>query len=412
MSHPIGSEPTRVPAAPLPDYRQPPRSAYIHVPFCIRKCAYCSFTSFSDCYDRVPAYFEALDREIRRTVRWQAAQPAAAGGGTAPLDTVYFGGGTPGSVDAAHLIAVLDALRQTVGLAPDAEITVEVNPGAVAPGLLPALRAAGFNRLSVGLQAAQPRLLKTLGRIHRPADFSELVSAARQAGWDRISGDMMLGLPGQQVSDVLETVDFLLSCGVRHVSFYSLTVEPETPFASLYPNGVGLPDAGTERRMYARARRALKQRGFRAYEISNAAVPGHESRHNQVYWAGRPYYGFGCGASAFLCGGRRRNPSALSAYLGMAACFSQDDDLGPGSVLEEQLDDAGAMREFFLLGFRRQQGVRLSDFYRQFGQQPDGQLLRALCDLKRRGLIRFDGDRARLSGLGLNLANQVFMAFV
>lgn len=397
---------------PAPDYRQPPRSAYIHVPFCVRKCGYCSFASFSGCYDQVPAYFEALDQEIVRTLRWQAAQPAESGGGLAPLDTVYFGGGTPGSVDAAYLTGALDRLRQTTGLAPDAEITVEVNPGAMAPGLLPVLRTAGFNRLSIGLQAAQPHLLAALGRIHRPDDFSKLVSAARSAGWERISGDMMLGLPGQRVSDVLETVDFLLHCGVQHVSFYSLTIEPETPFAALYADGAGLPDGGVERRMYVRALRALKQKGFRAYEISNAAVPGCESRHNLVYWAGRPYYGFGCGASAFLCGGRRRNPSDLSDYFRMAACSSEIQHPEPGSVLEEQLDDAAAMREFFLLGFRRTAGVRLSDFRRQFGRQPDEVLIRILSDLKHRGLIHFDGERARLSGLGLNLANQVFMAFV
>lgn len=422
----------------------PPRSAYIHIPFCVRKCGYCDFVSFPDAYHLTERYIEALLNEIAATAAVMAATPQEKGGGLLPLDTVYFGGGTPGSIPANSLVSVLDALRQCFGLATGAEITVEVNPGAVSSDdMLDILRGAGFDRLSVGLQAVQPRLLDLLGRIHRAEDFDRLVRRAKASGWERVSGDFMLGLPGQTSDDVRETLRYMLDAGVDHVSFYSLSIEPGTPFERRYGDGEGLPSQEEERAMYHAARLFLAENGFEQYEISNAGLPGCRSRHNLAYWRGEPYYGFGCGACAFVCGERRSNSTDLDSYImaygdGLQGNEKPAEDRWEGGLwgneqpngdlqggvrdhpvppilhyhLDEVIDPEEARLEYFFLGFRCLDGISLSGFERRFGDQPSPVLVKKLDKLSAAGLIDFDGDNARLSEKGLDLANLVFMEFL
>ncbi len=398
------------------NFLQKPAAAYVHIPFCVAKCGYCDFVSYAGRAACVPAYVRAVTAEIHRTARNLGVdlygEPVCRG----PLKTVYFGGGTPGDLPASALLEILAALKESFGLEEGAEVTLEVNPGTASPGLLPAVRAGGFNRLSIGLQTASDQLLKKLSRRHTVADFDHLLTTARTAGFTNISADMMLALPTEELADSLSTARFLLERGLPHISFYSLTVEPGTPFDRLYPAGLGLPDDVVERQMYKSALALFKQAGYRHYEVSNVALPGFESQHNLTYWRGLPYYGFGCGAAAFIGGRRYLQTADLDAYMAGA---------GAGTAkLEEEIGEQEAVEEFFFLGFRTADGVSAADFRRQFGKSWPAAADRALADLLRRGLIRQRGGCYQQDGgvvdqrhycltdKGLDWANQVYLEFL
>ncbi|MGI6545226.1 MAG: radical SAM family heme chaperone HemW [Fastidiosipilaceae bacterium] len=400
-----------------------PDAAYIHLPFCLRKCGYCDFVSFSGEERRIEAYIKALQTEISRVLKATAESPRREKGGLRPLRSVYFGGGTPNVVPANYLIAILNGLKQYPGVTEDAEITVEANPAAACDEWLKQLRMAGFNRLSIGLQAAQPKLLRFLGRLHSCEEFVRFVRAAKSWGWSDISGDIMLGLPDQSVADVLETLDVMLNEGVPHISFYSLIIEPDTPFWTLFASPAGqkmLPDDETERALYHAAARHLERHGLRQYEISNAAQPGFESRHNLTYWNAASYYGFGCGAHSYIDGVRYSNTNDLLRYLdyyidrGLSKDETREGEIERSidRVVEEIIDRREAMKEFFLLGLRIRTGVGRAEFQERFGVPvpPDlGAELRRLCAA---GLLEHQADRYFLTDLGMDLANQVFMSFI
>ena len=398
------------------------------------------------------AYVQLLKHEIEAVGAWSRQHSL-----TVPLASVFFGGGTPSLADPADLAAILDLLRMQFGLDPDAEITLEANPGTLRPGQLTDLRKAGFNRISFGLQAAQDHLLRTLGRIHSYAEFVSSVHDARAAGFERISVDLMLGLPGQTLADALESVERVLSLGITHVSYYSLIIEPGTPFAELYLDHPELlPDEDLERTIYHAVCDRLAAAGLPSYEISNAARPGQECRHNLVYWRGQPYYGFGVAAHSYLAGTRRGNTTDWRTYVsawsgageearvrdsagadeagavqgqargqvrgegevgaGQSAVELRQQAEWPFLALEssEVIDSAEARKEFFLLGLRLTQGVTWADYQVRFGADDDARD-RFAAEFRRllgRGLIEIDDLGVRLTPLGLDLANQAFSEFV
>lgn len=393
----------------------PVRAAYLHWPFCQQKCAYCDFVSWplTGSPDRRTEYTACVLREIEAVAAWSKAEGLAA-----PLESVFFGGGTPSLAEPGQLIALLDALRNQLGLAPDAEITLEANPGTVTVANLQLLRAAGFNRLSLGLQAAQDDLLATLDRIHTVADFKQSVAAARAAGFSRISADLMLGLPGQTLADALASVDLVLELGLDHVSYYALIIEPGTPFYDTYhEHPDALPDDDLERTLYHAVRSHLAEAGLASYEISNAARPGQACRHNLVYWRGEPYYGFGVAAHSYLQGVRRGNTESWldyqAAYRPVAAA-SRDDLSQPFAAVisSEIIDTTEARKEMFLLGLRLTEGVAWADFTERFGSDARSHFALAFRRLQDRGLIVCDERGVRLSDYGLDWANQAFAEFV
>ncbi|NCC76006.1 MAG: radical SAM family heme chaperone HemW [Clostridia bacterium] len=399
----------------------PARAAYVHWPFCQQKCAYCDFISWPGrSRNDMGTYVELLKREIEAVGTWSRLH-----GLTVPLASVFFGGGTPSLADPADLAAILELLRAQFGLEPDAEITLEANPGTLRPGQLDVLRAAGFNRISFGLQATQDSLLQTLGRIHSYADFLTSVRDARAAGFDRISADLMLGLPGQTLADALESVERVLALGIDHVSYYSLIIEPGTPFAERYLDRPDLlPDEDLERTIYHAVRNRLADAGLLSYEISNAARPGQECRHNLVYWRGELYYGFGVAAHSYLAGIRRGNTDdwrTYSSVWGEAGGTQSRPGVREGAqwpflALEsfEVIDPAEARKECFLLGLRLTQGVAWADYQTRFGVDDDARK-RFAAEFHRlldRGLIEIDDLGVRLTPLGLDLANQAFSEFV
>ena len=370
----------------------PPLGLYVHVPFCARKCAYCDFASWAGREADMARYADAVCAEI-------AARAAACGHPRA--DTVFFGGGTPSLLPPALYLQIAQALRAHFEIAPDAEWTVECNPGTLTADFAQALRQSGCNRLSMGMQAAQPRLLRALGRIHDMEAVAHSVRLARLAGIQNINLDLMLGLPGQTQADMAETLAAALALSPQHISCYALIVEEGTPLeAAVRHNQVTLPGDDADREMYGLCRDTLCAQGFHQYEISNFALQNHECRHNVNCWLREDYLGFGCAAHSLWRNKRRANAHGLDAYLAGEA--PQTERICP--------DDA--MFESMMLGLRLTRGVQEADFLRRHGRalwSVYGEKLQPAIDDGR--LVRADG-RVFLSARGMDVMNSVLVALM
>ncbi len=319
------------------EYANTPAGIYVHVPYCIRKCRYCDFVSF----ERAPQdeYFEKLAVDIRRAGAWfaengftgrQPENKESMSGAKLPVDTVFFGGGTPSLASRAQLKKVLDAIRESFDIAADPEITIEVNPETITAEKAAELKSLGFDRISMGVQSLDDNVLAAMGRIHSADRARQAFKALREAGFDNINLDLIFGAPMRQAcnngnpqdggksgdagyKDVAQsfeswqrTLDEVIAMAPEHISFYSLQLEEGTPLFEAYRSGrVELPSWEDNRRMYHYAVEMLREKGYHHYEVSNAARPGFECRHNLKYWTMQPYLGFGTSAHSFtgLCRG-------------------------------------------------------------------------------------------------------------
>lgn len=285
----------------------PTLGLYLHIPFCRSKCLYCDFCSFPHpTAEKMAAYAARLCEDL-------IARAAVCRNYT--VDTVYFGGGTPTCLPPETLCGILDTVRTHYSLSPDAEITTECNPGTVTPDGLRVLRRGGFNRLSLGLQSAQPKELRALGRLHDLAMFADVFRAARAAGFANISADVMFGIPYQTQESFADTLEQLCALRPDHISAYALTVEDGTPFGRRGAAALKLPDEDAVREMYLAMVAFLRGRGLLQYEISNFARAGYESRHNLKYWTMGEYLGFGPAAYSDFGGVRFGNSRDLDGYL-------------------------------------------------------------------------------------------------
>lgn len=388
------------------DWQKDIRSAYLHIPFCVQKCAYCDFLSVASTPLIRQAYVETLIHEMRRQfVEDTERRP--------PLRTIYLGGGTPGILTPRQVESLLHTLEHLWGIEEGAECTLETNPGLQNTDSFRAFAAAGINRLSMGAQALQDSLLKRLGRIHSAHDWIRATEAAQQAGFERISCDLMYGLPGQTQAELAASVQAAVQLGYTHVSAYSLILEEGTELERRYSHPTSilppLPGEEEERNQHATVRRLLNDAGLLAYEISNYCVPGEESKHNQVYWSGKPYWGFGAGAHSYVDAWRRGSLWPIPLYqkavkeLGLQQLYP----------LEERIDLRSAMLEFFLLGFRMLAGVCASDFRSRFHQEIPEILQKRLAALLDTGWIYMpSADCWALTNRGEDYANQVFGTFL
>ena len=280
------------------------RTAYLHIPFCRSKCLYCDFYSFPGADEaRLDAYTRALLLQIGVAER-------------AALSSVYFGGGTPAVLGTRRLTALLDALAARFSIDTDAEVTLELNPNSLGCADLAVLRAAGFNRLSIGLQSALPQGLAALGRTHTAKDFLRCVDSARKAGFSNLSADMIFAVPGLSAEENLATAAFLADCGLEHISAYELSYEAGTPLTRALEAGrITAPGDEEAGELYTRICALLRGRGYAHYEISNFAKPGYPSRHNLHYWACGEYYAFGAAAHGYLNGKRFSVVRDTDAYI-------------------------------------------------------------------------------------------------
>lgn len=369
-----------------------PLGLYIHVPFCACKCAYCDFASWPRREADMARYADTLCAEI-------AARAADCGHPAA--DTVFFGGGTPSLLPPALYGRIARCLRENFDIAPDAEWTVESNPGTLTPDFAAALAESGCNRLSMGMQAAQPGLLQRLGRIHDMEGVRQAVKIARAAGVRNLNLDLMLGLPGQTMADMAETLDAALALRPQHVSCYALIVEEGTPLHGwVERKEVVLPGEDAERAMYGLCRDMLRQRGLGQYEISNFALPGRECRHNLNCWLREDYLGFGCAAHSLWREERRANPRDLDDYLA-------------GRPPEtERIAPADGMFETMMLGLRLTRGVSEDDFARRWGRPLwevyGPRLAPALAD----GRLKRENGQVFLTERGMDVMNSVLVAIL
>ena len=373
---------------------------YIHIPFCVRKCEYCDFLSAPAGESVQKAYVDRLNQELFHVLSQMTRDKTC-------ISTIYFGGGTPSILPGRQIVRLMNTLMQSGRVLPDAEVTLEMNPGTVTREKLECYRQAGINRLSIGVQSFQDEELKLLGRIHTREDSEAAYDMARWAGFCNISLDLMSGLPGQTEEKWIRNLMEAVRLQPEHISAYSLIIEEGTPFYKKYGNHWSEENEELDRQMYEDTGKILKNAGYLRYEISNYARPGYESRHNSSYWTGVPYYGCGLGASSLIrrFGGwyRTRNQSDLKKYLKEENVVLEE---------EERLTMQARMEEFMFLGMRLTEGISISEFNRRF--QCDFQDIygAAVWELKKDGMVFQEGDRVALTDRGLDLSNYCFEKFL
>lgn len=385
-------------------------SLYIHIPFCVHRCAYCDFNTFSGQEALIPAYVDALCNEIR-CVAVSASQRLT-------VHTIFFGGGTPSLLSAAQFESILKAIRDSFDLTPEVEISLEANPGTVTLDSLRDLHGLGFNRFSFGAQSAHPDELHQLERIHDYFDVINAVTWGRRAGIDNLNLDLIFGLPEQSLDRWQATVKLILGLGPDHLSLYALTVEHGTPFGRWAQRGllsVLNPDAAAD--MYEWSGEALEAAGFDQYEISNWAKPGRECRHNLTYWRNQPYLGFGAGAHGSAGGMRVANVLRIRTYIEhlhpdhLLSKYSFP--LSPATVSQTKISMRVEMQETMMLGLRlTREGVSAESFADRFGVQIRDIFGREIDELISLLLLEWAGPVLRLTKHGRLLGNQVFMRFV
>lgn len=363
---------------------------YIHIPFCVQKCAYCDFLSAPADAAVREQYIEALKEEICQQKSF---------GSEYKVLSIFIGGGTPSILEGSQIAGILKEIRNYFAVEAEAEITIECNPGTLSEDKLSCYKKSGINRLSLGLQSADNQELKLLGRIHTYEEFLEGFSLARKLGFGNLNVDLMSALPGQTRDSWQETLRRVTALNPEHISAYSLIIEEGTPFYERYKPGGReeylLPDEDMERQMYYDTGEILGAAGYERYEISNYAKPGFTCRHNLGYWERREYLGLGLGASSLIKGVRYHNHRKLSAYLKGDYTHEEVQKL---TRQEEQ-------EETMFLGLRKTEGVLLTE---ELLEVYKGTLQR----LQKKGLLLWEGGRVRLTDLGIDVSNYALAEFL
>jgi len=414
----------------------PAYSLYLHIPFCRHRCAYCDFNTYAGQEDSIPDYVEALCREIAFTAR-NAPEKLS-------LHTVFFGGGTPSLLTPRQFESVLKTISDHFTLS-NPETTTEANPGTVSLDGLRDLRSLGINRISFGVQSANPSELRMLERAHSYFDVINAVAWARKAGFDNLSLDLIYGLPHQTLDHWIATVKFILGLAPEHLSLYALTLEHGTPFGRWSARGLmPLPDPDLAADMYEWAGNALEDAGYGQYEISNWAkklalsgsasspqgersrivpaggnvsiTPAYACTHNLQYWRGLPYLAVGAGAHGYVNGYRYSNALRIKSYIERLADFKSptfDFPLTPATVNHHKQTLQDDMGEFMMTGLRlTREGVSAVTFRERFGQEIETIFGKEIEDLIRLGLLERQAELLRLTRRGRLLGNHVFMRFI
>ncbi|MCR4590841.1 MAG: radical SAM family heme chaperone HemW [Lachnospiraceae bacterium] len=368
-------------------------SIYIHIPFCVRKCRYCDFPSFTDS-GNIDSYFNALRAEIR-------AERETAGRIT---DTIYIGGGTPSLVPPFYIKEVMEEIGKKYIIGPETEISMEMNPGTVERNALKTYREAGINRLSMGCQSFNDESLKCLGRIHSAEDAERTYDELRKAGFENINIDLISDIPGEKAEDMERSLKKAAELSPEHISVYSLIIEPGTEFYKLREKGglKDLPDEDEQEKTDKLIRQILRENNYMRYEISNYAKPGHECKHNMRYWTRGEYRGFGLSAAS-LIGNRRFTNIREMVYIN-----------NPGGILSEDriLSREEEMQEFLFLGLRMTAGISAADFSERFRKDIDEVFGKQLKKQIKCGFLEFDGDRYRYNTKGLDISNILMSEFL
>lgn len=375
---------------------------YVHIPFCKKKCKYCDFISFSCDEEIYTKYVEALINEIKNTSKNIISS-------IHEVSTIYIGGGTPSLIDSKYIEEIIETIYQNIRVAGNAEITIEVNPGTVTREKLETYKKLGINRLSIGLQTTDNELLSLIGRIHTYEEFLDTYNMAREIGFTNINVDLMLALPTQTEKMLVDSLLKVINLNPNHISLYSLILEEGTVLEKEIEEGkYKLVDEELERKMYHKTKNILEKNGYNHYEISNFAKKGFESKHNLDCWDQREYLGFGLAAHSYYRNKRFSNTNDLDEYINNISKFNFTKNV----EVHELQDREAKAKEFMLLGLRKINGVSISEFERRFRVHPLFYFRFEISRLDEEGLLEVELDDIRLTKKGLDLANQVFEAFV
>ena len=364
---------------------------YVHIPFCKRKCYYCDFISFCEKDELQEKYINTVIQEIEDFFNLNK---------NVKIKTIYIGGGTPSFIDGKYIEKIMNIFNKE-GVV---EATIEVNPGSASLEKLKKYKECGINRLSIGLQSTEDRLLKKIGRIHNYNDFLATYNLAREVGFDNINVDLMIGLSGQTIEDVKSSLNKVINLNPSHISVYSLIVEENTIIYNLIEqNKIVLPDEELERNMYWYVKNYLELGGYEHYEISNFAKNGKKSLHNLDCWNQKEYVGFGVSAHSYLNRKRFCNIGVLEEYI---------KDFKNTKEVQEVQSFYETKQEYMLLGLRKIKGVCISDFKNKFGENPIFLFKNELNKLIEEGLLEITTNNIKLTNKGLNFANLVWEEFV
>ena len=370
-----------------------PTSAYVHIPFCTQICYYCDFSKVFIKNQPVDSYLEHLLEEF----------PSY---DIQKLRTLYIGGGTPTALSAPQLEVLLDGLTKNLDLSVLEELTIEANPGDLDEDKIAVLKNSAVNRVSLGVQTFDDKMLKKIGRSHLERDIYENIDRLKLAGFDNISIDLIYALPGQTMDQVKDNVAKAIALDIPHMSLYSLILENHTVFMNRMRRGkLPLPKEEVEAEMFEYIIAELEHAGFEHYEISNFSKPGFESRHNLMYWDNAEYYGIGAGASGYVNGVRYKNHGPIRHYLKAV-------EEGNARINEEHLSLREQMEEEMFLGLRKKTGVSKARFEEKFGTSFEnvyGQVVRDLCH---QGLLQVEGQQIRMTKKGLFLGDTVAERFI
>ena len=370
-----------------------PTSAYVHIPFCTQICYYCDFSKVFIKNQPVDSYLEHLLQEFHSY-------------DIQKLRTLYIGGGTPTALSAPQLEVLLDGLTKNLDLSVLEELTIEANPGDLDEHKIAVLKNSAVNRVSLGVQTFDDKMLKKIGRSHLEKDIYENISRLKLAGFDNISIDLIYALPGQTMDQVKDNVAKAIALDIPHMSLYSLILENHTVFMNRMRRGkLPLPKEEVEAEMFEYIIAELERAGFEHYEISNFSKPGFESRHNLMYWDNAEYYGIGAGASGYVNGVRYKNHGPIRHYLKAV-------EEGNARIHEEHLSLREQMEEEMFLGLRKKTGVSKARFEEKFSTSFEnlyGQVVRDLCH---QGLLQVEGQQIRMTKKGLFLGDTVAERFI
>lgn len=381
---------------------------YIHIPFCKQKCSYCDFCSYANKESFIKRYIQCVLKEIIEVGNNNKIDFENGKNDLFLVKTIYIGGGTPSLIDSKYIVQIIEDIKLNFEIDEKAEITIEVNPGTVTLEKLEDYKRAGINRLSIGLQSTHEHLLKEIGRIHTYLDFLDTFRFAREAGFENINVDLMIGIPNQTLEEVKDSIEEIVSMEPEHISVYSLILEENTPLFKKVEEGLELPNEDLERKMYWAVKQTLEQNNYIHYEISNFAKKGYESKHNLDCWNQKEYIGFGIAAHSYTNGIRYSNIENIEQYI-----KNYDEDKTEENLVFHEKQDMEAMqKEYMLLGLRKIDGVSIQEFKIKFVANPVFLYHSELEKLVNEELLEIDGDQIKLTNKGLDLANIVWEEFI
>ncbi len=374
------------------------RGIYIHIPFCRQKCYYCDFVSFANKEELIEKYINCLKKEINYTLKTKNK-----------IDTIYIGGGTPTAIDSKFIKEILEEIYSIVGFDENREITIEVNPGTINKEKIEDYKKVKVNRISIGLQTTNDKLLKDIGRIHDFKQFKEAYNLIKQAGFTNINIDLMLGLPNQTIEDLEKSLNDVIALKPTHISLYSLILEEGTKLEELInKKELELPSEDIERQMYWKTKEILERNKYTHYEISNFAKKGYESIHNSNCWKQQEYYGFGVASHSYINNIRYSNTEDLEKYIQ----YIENDEYNKIRKINEIQTIEAKAKEYMMLKLRTLKGVKIREYKEKFQKNPLYEYRKEIEKLTKQDLIEVDLDNIKLTQKGLDFANEVWEEFV